>query len=114
MAIEAKEKKKQMFNKKNQNVGFHSSGFTNKTKSNMMATEYSGGSKYREKSVLRSRVVNKNSTIIDLNLNTLTKELELKKKDMEIEMTPRDEFFLSEIQNNYQEDMKFISQRKHF
>lgn len=77
VAIEAKEKKKQMFNKKNQTVnGFQTSTFNRTTKSNIfVGSGFSSGSRFGEKSAIRSRVINKNSSNIDLNLNTLTKEL---------------------------------------
>ena len=103
-----------MFNKKNQNVGLYSSGFTRANKSNIMATTMSVGSRFKDKSVIRSRVVNKNPNSIDLSLNSLTKQLELRKKDINIQNTPKDQFFLSEIQESYQEDMKFTKERKHF
>lgn len=68
-----------------------------------------------EKSSVRSRVLQKTFSNIDLNLNTLTKELEMRKKDMPDEYTKEnDGFFLSEINENCQEDMKFINQRKQF
>ena len=66
-----------MFNRKNQSVnGFQTTNFNRTTKSNIyMVRGLSTSSRFGEKSAIRSKIINKNSSNIDLNLNTLTKEL---------------------------------------
>lgn len=104
-----------MFTKtNNSSMGLQSTGFNHKSKVGLGMTGYSSGSRIGDKSCIRTRMLNKSTTTIDLNLNALTKQLELRKKNLQVDPSPKQEIFLSEIKDNCHEDMKFISQRKPF
>jgi hypothetical protein len=65
-----------MFTKTNNTSGaLHSTGFNHKSKNGMAITGYSSGSRFGVKSCTQTRMLNKSTTSIDLNLNALTKEL---------------------------------------
>lgn len=72
VAIEAREKKRQMFTKKEDFLD--SRGFS-KTKTNMFNISKFNGGRVGESASSKRFTANKISVVPDLNLNTLTKEL---------------------------------------
>lgn len=63
-----------MFTKtNNSSMGLQSTGFNHKSKVGLGMTGYSSGSRIGDKSCIRTRMLNKSTTTIDLNLNALTK-----------------------------------------
>jgi hypothetical protein len=116
VAIEAREKKRQMFTKKDE-VMDNSRSFSKMNKTNMFTISKFNGSRYGDMNSSKSKLGIKSAVVPDLSLNTLTKDLESRKKRLNINDQSdfeQSEIFLSEINENCQEDMKFISLRKQF
>ena len=72
VAIEAKEKKKMMFTKKTED---YNSNYGSRTRHMAITANKFSSARFGEKSTMRSRVLQKTFSNVDLNLNALTKEL---------------------------------------
>lgn len=102
VAIEAKEKKKMMFTKKSDEFNGFGTGFGSRLRNTNLTTNRFSASRNVDKSSIRSKVLQKSSSNIDLNLNTLSRELELRKKNLPAELIKESHvkegnFFLSAI-----------------
>lgn len=102
MAIEAKEKKKMMFTKKTDDFSGFGTGFGSRLRNTNLTTNKFSGSRNMEKSSMRSKVLQKSTSNMDLNLNALSRELETRRKNQPAE--PKNDtqiqeggIFLSEI-----------------
>lgn len=64
-----------MFTKKSDDMNTYTSGFSRTKNSNFTSNIKFSASRNMQKSTVRSRVLQKTANNIDLNLNSLTKEL---------------------------------------
>jgi hypothetical protein len=101
VAIEAREKKRQMFSKKDP---------MENTKNNFRKTNMFHITKYPMKNGYSTQKI-RATPQFDLSLQALTKELELRQP----QKTPNnksDKNMLAELKENYNQEMKFISLRR--
>lgn len=106
-----------MFTKKSDGFNGFGTSYGSRMKSpNFSTTKFVHSRNVDNKSSVRSRVMQKIFSNADLSLNALTKELEARKKNIPCEIknqhqlsTSQDGIFLSEINENCQQDMKFIN-----